>query len=106
MRTQGIAYRVSIYVNEEMRYHGQALYMAVFDLLRKEGASGATVMRGLAGYGVHSHSHSASTADLATILPIIVEWIDSPQAVDRLLPEIRRIVNDALITLEEIRIIQ
>lgn len=106
MRTPGNAYRVSICISEEKQYHGQAMYMAVFEFLRKQGAAGATVVRAVAGFGVHSHVHTATIPALSTVMPMVIEWIDTPQTVERLMPEIRRMVDDGLITVQQIQIIQ
>lgn len=106
MQLQGKAYRVCIYIGEGDRHRGQPLYMALVEFLRKEGASGATVLRGLAGFGAHSRIHTATVLALSADLPIVVEWIDAVEQVERLLPQIRRMVNDGLITLEEIQVVQ
>ncbi|HXF62935.1 MAG TPA: DUF190 domain-containing protein [Caldilineaceae bacterium] len=106
MQIQGKALRVSIYIGEADDYKGQSLYMALLEFLKREGASGATVTRGLAGFGAHSRIHTARIVDLSTDLPIKVEWVDVAEAVDRLLPQVRSMVNDGLITLEEVEVVQ
>jgi CBS domain-containing protein len=80
--------------------------MALLQFLKQEGASGATVMRGLAGFGAHSRIHTATIVDLSTDLPIRVEWIDLPEVVERLLPQVRQMVDNGLITVEEMDVVQ
>jgi len=63
-------------------------------------------MRGLAGFGAKSRIHTATILTLSEDLPLRLEWVDSPELVDRLLPQIRRMVNDGLITLEEVDVVQ
>ena len=106
MQIQGEALRVSIYIGESDQHRGKPLYMALLEFLRKEGASGATVTRGLAGFGAHSRIHTATIVTLSTDLPVKLEWVDLPERVERLLPQVRRMVDDGLITLEEVRVIQ
>jgi len=106
MQLQGQATRVTIYIGESDLYHGRNLYMALLEFLRKEGAAGATVTRGLAGFGAHSRIHTATIETLSVDLPIRVEWIDLPERVERLLPAVRRMVNDGLITVEQINVVQ
>ncbi|RME61501.1 MAG: CBS domain-containing protein, partial [Caldilineae bacterium] len=106
MQIQGKAYRVCIYIGEGDRHRGRPLYMALVEFLRQEGASGATVSRGLAGFGAHSRIHTATVLALSTDLPVIVEWIDAVEQVERLLPQIRAMVDDGLITLEEVQVVQ
>lgn len=106
MQLQGKAWRVTIYIGESDRYQGKLLYMALLQFLKKEGAAGATVMRGLAGFGAHSRIHTATILDLSADLPVRVEWIDQPETVERLLPQVRRMVDDGLITVEAVDVAQ
>jgi CBS domain-containing protein len=106
MQIQGKAQQVSIYIGESNHFHGKSLYMAILEFLRQEGASGATVLRGLAGFGAHSRIHTTTILDLSADLPIVVVWVDLPERVERLLPVLRKMVNDGLITVEEIQVVQ
>lgn len=106
MLIQGRATRVTIYLGERDTYQGEPLYLALLERLKQEGASGATVLRGLAGYGAHSRIHTASIVTLSTDLPIVVVWVDTPARVERLLPIVQGMVNAGLITLEEIDVVQ
>ena len=106
MQLQGKALRVSVYIGESDHYQGKSLYMSLLQFLKKEGAAGATVVRGLAGFGAHSRIHTATILDLSTDLPVRLEWIDQPEVVERLLPQVRQMVNDGLITVEEVDVVQ
>lgn len=106
MQLQGKAVRVTIYIGESDRYQGQALYMALLELLRREGAAGATVTRGLAGFGARSRIHTATILTLSEDLPLRLEWVDQPEVVERLLPQVRQMVDDGLITAEQIDVVQ
>ena len=106
MQLQGKAMRVTIYIGESDHHQGKALYMALLQLLKQEGASGATVQRGLAGFGANSRIHTASIVDLSTDLPIRLEWVDRPELVERLLPQVQAIVDGGLITVEEVSVLQ
>lgn len=106
MQLQGKALRVNIYIGESDRHQGNALYMALLQLLKQEGAAGATVVRGLAGFGAHSRIHTATILTLSEDLPLRVEWVDQYEVVERLLPQIRKMVDDGLITVEEVQVVQ
>jgi CBS domain-containing protein len=106
MQLQGKALRVTIYIGESDHYQGKSLYMALLQLLKREGASGATVVRGLAGFGARSRIHTATILDLSTDLPIRVEWVDQTEVVERLLLQVRQMVDDGLITVEEVDVVQ
>lgn len=106
MQLQGKAIRVTIYIGESDHHQGKALYMALLQLLKREGASGATVIRGLAGFGANSRIHTASIVDLSADLPIRLEWVDRPEVVERLMPQVRTLVDKGLITLDEVSVVQ
>lgn len=106
MQLQGKALRVIIYIGESDRHQRKALYMALLELLKQEGAAGATVVRGLAGFGAHSRIHTATILTLSEDLPLRLEWVDQSEVVERLLPRIRNMVDDGLITVEEVQVVQ
>jgi CBS domain-containing protein/PII-like signaling protein len=106
MLIQGRATRVTIYLGESDHYEGQPLYLALLQRLKQAGASGATVMRGVAGFGAHSRVHTASIMTLSTDLPLVVTWVDTPARVERLLPTLQIMVNAGLITQEEVDVVQ
>jgi CBS domain-containing protein len=106
MQIQGKATRVTIYIGEGDRRHGKPLHMAIVEHLRQSGAAGATVLRGVAGFGAHSRIHNASLIDLAADLPIRIEWIDQTEIVERLLPTVLALVTEGLVTREEIEVLR
>lgn len=102
--TNGI--RVRIYFGER-DHHGMAtLWSAILDTLRRNGAMGATVLRGVAGFGAHSTIHTASLVELSSDLPLVCEWIDTEETVNRLLPKIEGMLQGGMITIEPIRILR
>lgn len=102
----GAGLRVRIYLGERDRHHGAALWSALLEFLRRHGAAGATVTRGVAGYGAHSKIHTASIVDLSSDLPLIVEWIDTEARVRELLPQVEEMLQGGLITTDPVRIIR
>lgn len=106
MQLAGKASRVIIYFGENDRFQGKPLSMVLLEFLKREGASGATVVRGLSGFGARSRIHTANIMTLSEDLPLRLEWVDQPELVQRLLPQLRRMVDDGLITLEEVTVVQ
>jgi CBS domain-containing protein len=106
MRLQGKALRLIIYIGESDQYQGKPLYMALLQLLKGEGAAGATVVRGLAGFGARSRIHTATILALSEDLPLRLEWVDQPELVERLLPQLRQMVDAGLITVETVDVVQ
>jgi CBS domain-containing protein/PII-like signaling protein len=96
--------RVRAYVGEADHWHGKSLALALVQMLHDEGAVGATVVRGLIGFGAHGRIHTASLPDIASPLPMIVEWVDTPERVERLLPRICEMVVEGLVTVETVQI--
>lgn len=103
---EGAGVRVRIYFGERDKHDGKSLWSAILELLRREGAAGATVTRGVAGYGAHSKIHSASIVALSSDLPLILEWIDTEKRVNRMLPTLEEMLQGGLITTDPVRIIR
>lgn len=101
MQTLGKARRVRCYMDEDDRRDGRPLHLAVVELLQAEGAQGATVLRGLLGFGAGGRLHAGALADVAARLPVVVEWIDRPEQVERLLPRLLALVGHGLVTVDE-----
>jgi CBS-domain-containing membrane protein len=101
VETVGKARRVRIYVNEDDKIGGKPLHLALLELLRRENAHGATVIRAIEGFGGGGHIHVSHLVDVAARLPVIVEWIDSAEQVERLAPRIRDLVRHGLITVDD-----
>jgi PII-like signaling protein len=97
---------VRIFVGESDRWHHQPLATALVERLRKEGFAGATVLRGVAGFGARSVLHSAHLLRLSEDLPIVIEVVESEEHVERLLPILEEMVGEGLVTLEKVRVIK
>ncbi len=102
MESSTPALRVQAFFGESDQVGHVTRYEAILDYLRKAGASGATVERGVAGFGVHSKIHSASILDLSRDLPMILTWVDSPRRVERILPGLKELADGAIVTVEEV----
>jgi len=94
-----------IHVGESDKWQGKPLHEAIVMLLRKEGFSGATVLRGVGGYGGSSIYHTDKLLRLSQDLPIIVEVIETQERIDQILPRMDEMVEGGLITLEKVRVI-
>ena len=101
MQTLGTAKRVRIYVKEDDRAAGKLLIHALIEFLRSENAQGATVLRAIEGFGANGRVHGGSLVDVAAHLPVIVEWVDRPEAVERLMPRVLELVKHGLVTVDD-----
>jgi len=94
-----------IHIGESDKWHGKPLHEAVVELLRKESFSGATVLRGVGGYGGSSVYHTDKLLRLSQDLPIVLEVIETEERIDAILPRLDEMVGGGLITLEKVRVI-
>jgi uncharacterized protein len=94
-----------IHIGESDKWHGKPLHEVIIMMLRKEGFSGATVLRGVSGYGGSSVYHTDKLLRLSQDLPIIVEVIETQERIDQILPRLDEIVDGGLVTLEKVRVI-
>ena len=95
-----------IFIGEADKFGPQPLYNALVELFRREKIAGATVLRGLSGYGAKSHLHTAQLLRLSQDLPLVIEVVDSQKNIDRVLPLIDPMVEEGLITMEKVRVIR
>ena len=95
-----------IFIGESDKWEGQPLYEAIILKAREMNIAGATMLRGMMGYGAASRIHTAKILRLSEDLPVIVEIVDSAEKIAALLPLIDEMVQEGLVTLEDIRILQ
>ena len=94
-----------IYVDEGAKHEGKLVHEAIVRLCLKEGLAGATVLRGIAGFGARHRLHKAGIERFSADLPVVVEIVDAADKIARLLPLIRGMTGGGLITLEQVRMI-
>lgn len=99
------AKKLCIYLDEKEKQHGRPVYELVMELCYSAGIAGVSVFRGVAGYGGHRVVHTAKILELSSDLPVKIEIVDSPAAIDRILPEISGIVVKGLIEISDTQIV-
>jgi PII-like signaling protein len=98
--------KVGIYVAEDQQYHGSAAYAAILDFLFFHGVAGATVTRGIAGFGSDHHLHTDRLVDLATRLPVKIEFVETAEKVEELLPKLHAMAGTGLIEMHDTTIVK
>jgi PII-like signaling protein len=106
MLKAGPAKKVMIYVGEDHQYHGQSVYSAILDFLFYRGVSGANVVRGVAGFGADHHMHTMHIERLTENLPVKIEFIESPEKVEELLPKLHEMVGTGLIEVQDTTVVK
>jgi uncharacterized protein len=97
---------VRIFFGESDKWHHQPLEVALLERLRREGFAGATVFRGVAGFGANSVIHTSHLLELSSDLPVLVEVVDTEANVERLLPILEEMLDDGLVTIEKVRVVR
>lgn len=100
------ALRLKIYVGELDQFEGLPAYKAVVHYLREQGVRGATVTKGVYGYGKRSMVHATSPLRLSTDLPLIIDVVDSEEKIRSVFPQLTKIVKGGLITFEYVIIVK
>jgi PII-like signaling protein len=106
MLKAGPAKKVTIYVGEDHKYHGQSLYSAILDFLFYRGISGASVVRGIAGFGADHHLHTTRIESLTADLPIKIEFIESAEKVGEVLPKLHELTGTGLIEIQDTMVVK
>jgi len=101
MLTPGKAVKVTIYLSEGAKHHGIPAYSSILDFLFYRGVAGATVTKGIAGFGADHHMHSSSTVEIADRLPLKIEFIDTREKVDAILGKLEELAGTGLIEIQE-----
>ncbi len=105
MLSTGKAVKVILYLSDGAKHHGIPIYTSVLDFLFHSGIAGATAMKGVAGFGARHRLHSAHILDLSDRLPIKIEFIDTREKVDAILPELESLCGCGLIEVQETSIV-
>lgn len=94
-----------IFIGETDKHEGKPLYEAIVKKARELGMAGATVYRGVLGYGANSLVHTSKILRISENLPMVVEIVDAPENIQKILPELDSMVKEGLVTLERAEII-
>lgn len=104
-RFEGERTLMRIHIGESDRWRGKPLYQAIVELLRREKFSGATVLRGVGGFGSSSVYHTDKILRLSQDLPVVVEVVESTERIEQMLPQLDEMIGGGLVTLEKVRVI-
>lgn len=105
MKLEGQGTLLRVYVGESDTWQGRPLYQAIVERFRDEGIAGATVVRGVEGFGASSRIHTARILRLSEDLPLVIEIVDREEQVARVLPLLDEMVTEGLVTMERVEVI-
>lgn len=106
MLTKGPAKKVTIFINEDTQHHMTALHDSIMTFLMRKGVSGATATRAFSGFGSHQLLHTPKIEVLAQHLPIRIEFVDTPEKVEEVLPTLYEMVSDGLIEVQDTHVVK
>ena len=106
MQPTAMTQQVWIFIKESDQWQHRPLYLAVLDFLRSEGVAGATVLRGLAGYGARGQVHTATLVELSSELPLVIIFVDRVDRVARIMPQLTAMVQVGLICTTPVTVIR
>lgn len=106
MLNAGKALKVSITVSEGATYHGASAYSSILDFLFYRGVSGATVLKGVAGFGADRHLHTASGVEISDNLPVRIEFVESREKIESLLGKLQEMAGSGLIEVQETTVVK
>jgi PII-like signaling protein len=106
MLTKGPAKKVTIFINEDTQHHMTALHDSIMTFLMHKGVSGATATRAFSGFGSHQLLHTPKIEVLAQHLPIRIEFIDTPEKVEEILPTLYEMVSDGLVEVQDTTVVK
>jgi PII-like signaling protein len=105
MKLEGEGLLVRIFIGESDRWEGMPLSEAIVQRAREKGLAGATVLRGIEGFGAHNLIHTARVLRLSEDLPMVIEIVDQKEKIQGFLPDLDEMVAEGLVTLEPVQVI-
>jgi uncharacterized protein len=105
-KIEGEQVLMRVFIGESDLWERRPLHAALLELFRAKGLAGATVLRGVAGFGARSVLHTAGILKLSADLPMVIEVVDAQERLDAVLPEVDRMMGGGLITMEKVRVLR
>jgi uncharacterized protein len=105
VKLEGEGKLLRIFIGESDKHGRKPLYQAIVEMLREEGLAGATVLRGIEGFGATSRLHTARILRLSEDLPIVIEVADTAERIEAVMPKIDEMVSEGLVTLERVEVV-
>jgi PII-like signaling protein len=104
-KLEGEGKLLRIFIGESDRHEGRPLYQAIVERVRAEGLAGATVIRGIEGFGADSRVHTSRILRLSEDLPVLIEIVDTAERIDAILPMLDEMVGEGMVTVERVQVI-
>ena len=105
MKVEGEGLLLRVFCGESDMWHGKPLYEAIVERVREAGMAGATVLRGIEGFGANSRIHTSRLLRLSQDLPVVIEIVDLADRIESIMPTLDEMIGEGMITLEKVQVI-
>ncbi len=99
------AYRLRIFIGESDKVGGKSLYEVIVREARERGMAGATVLRGIQGFGANSRIHTSKVLRISEDMPVVVEIVDRQEKIEAFIPQLDELIGEGLVTMEKVKVI-
>jgi PII-like signaling protein len=106
VRLQGPAKRLSVFVGESDRHHRKPLYVEIVHRAHAAGLAGATVLRGIEGFGASNHVHTTRLLSLTEDLPVVVVIVDAAERIERFARELDELITEGLVVIDDVEVVR
>jgi PII-like signaling protein len=106
VRLQGPAKRLSVFVGESDRHHRKPLYVEIVHRAHAAGLAGATVLRGIEGFGASNHVHTTRLLSLTEDLPVVVVVVDAAERIERFARELDELITEGLVVIDDVEVVR
>jgi PII-like signaling protein len=106
MRLQGPAKRLTVFIGESDRFHHTPLYVEIVHRAHKAGLAGATVLRGIEGFGASQHVHTTRILSLTEDLPIVIVMVDEEDRIERFALELDQLITEGLVVIDDVDVVR
>jgi uncharacterized protein len=106
MRRSGPAKRLTVFVGESDHWHHKPLYVEIVHRAHTAGLAGATVLRGIEGYGASQHVHTTRLLSLTEDLPVVIVMVDDAERIERFALELDEIITEGLVVIDDVEVVR
>lgn len=106
MALAGAALRLTVYIGESDTWHHRPLYHEIVERARRDGIAGASVFRGIEGFGASSHIHTTRLLSLSEDLPLAIVMVDEERKIRDFLPHLDELITEGLVTLDDVEVVR
>lgn len=106
MRLHGPAKRLTVFIGESDRWHHKPLYVEIVHRAHAAGMAGATVLRGIEGYGASQHVHTTRLLSLTEDLPVVIVMVDEADRVERFALQLDEVITEGLVVIDDVEVVR